>query len=188
MAPRTYLTTGLRHLPKPRTLEPGEALLVRYKNSLRQYKSDVWIGVPTDGAWVTHPKDRIYSMYLPGRNMYKWVGLQDLFVLKEKTINVLRRAQREPDAKIWDDILEIVRSEPGLEKNMALQELGTKGKRGKELRFVLPSGHEDLVSCGESHADFESEKEEDGDEDENKEAPSDHAEPATPAAPGSSNI
>ncbi|KAJ5360819.1 hypothetical protein N7517_010010 [Penicillium concentricum] len=210
MGPRTYLTTGLRHLPKPRVLEPGEALIVRYKNSLRQYKSDVWIGVvlpdkfgpsrhinrrpvgaqPTEGPWVTHLKDRIYSMYLPGRNMYKWVGLQDLFVLNEKTINVLRRAQREPDAKIWDDILEIVRSEPGLEfwKNMSLQELGTKGKRGKALRLVLPSGHEGLVSCGESHADSESEEEDDDDDDEHN-SPSDHVEPATAAAaaPGSSN-
>ncbi|OQE38318.1 hypothetical protein PENCOP_c008G08125 [Penicillium coprophilum] len=208
MAPKTFLTTGLRHLPKPRALEPGEALIVRYKNSLRQYKADVWIGIvlpdkfgpsrhvdrrpvgaqPSEGAWVTHFKDRMYSMYLPGRNMYKWAGLQDLFVLNEKTINVLRRAQREPDAKIWDDLLEIVRTEPGLEfwKNMALQELGTKGKRGKELRLILPSGHEDLVSGGESHSDSESE-EEDVKKDEHQETSSDHVDPATHAAPSSSN-
>lgn len=89
MGPRTYLTTGLRHLNKPRALEPGDTLIVRYKNSLRQYKSDVWIGVvlpdqfgptrhisrrpvgaqPTEGEWMTHLKDRMYSVYLPGRNM-----------------------------------------------------------------------------------------------------------------------
>ncbi|CAG8335655.1 unnamed protein product [Penicillium nalgiovense] len=212
MAPRTYLTTGLRHLGKPRLLEPGQTFVVRYKNSLRQYKSDVWIGVvlpekfgpsrhinrrpvgaqPVEGVWMTHPKDRMYSMYLPGRNMYKWVGLQDLFILNEKTINVLRRAQREPDAKIWDDLMEIIRTEPGLEfwKNMSLQELGAKGKRGKELRLVLPSGHEDMVSCAESDAESESEEEHgDGDnkdnEEEDKRGPSDHVEPDTDAAPSS---
>ncbi|CAG8908418.1 unnamed protein product [Penicillium egyptiacum] len=212
MGPRTYLTTGLRHLGKPRPLEPGETFVVRYKNSLRQYKSDVWIGVvlperfgpsrhinrrpvgsqPVEGVWMTHLKDRIYPMYLPGRNMYKWVGLQDLFVLNEKTINVLRRAQREPDAKIWDDLVEIIRTEPGLEfwKNMSLQELGAKGKRGKELRLVLPSGHEDMVSCGESDVEpeFEEEYEDDNeDEDGYQEDPSDHVEPDIDAAPGSSN-
>ncbi|KGO70590.1 hypothetical protein PITC_051840 [Penicillium italicum] len=213
MGPRTYLTTGLRHLGKPRPLEPGETFVVRFKNSLRQYKSDVWIGVvlpekfgptrhvnrrpvgaqPTEGAWVTHLKDRMYSMYLPGRNMYKWVGLQDLFILNEKTINVLRRAQRDPDAKIWDDLMEIIRTEPGLEfwKDMSLQELGAKGKRGKELRLVLPSGHEDLVSCGESLSDseFEDEDEDEADaKDENQETPSDHVEPTTTdVAPASSN-
>ncbi|KAJ5211218.1 hypothetical protein N7491_011038 [Penicillium cf. griseofulvum] len=209
MPPKKYLTTGLRHLPKPRALEPGEAFVVRYKNSLRQYKSDVWIGIvlpdrfgpsrhinrrpvgaqPADGTWVTHLKDRVYSMYLPGRNMYKWVGLQDLYVLNEKTPNVLQRAQRQPDAKIWDDIIEIVRGEPGLEfwKNMALQELGAKGKRGKELRIVLPSGHEDLVSCGESHADSESEEEKDEKQNEHQEASSDQMEPLTGAEPASYN-
>ncbi|KAF7518089.1 hypothetical protein PCG10_000663 [Penicillium crustosum] len=206
MGPRTFLTTDLRHLNKPRTLEPGETLIIRYKNSLRQYKSDVWIGVvlpdqfgptrhisrrpvgaqPIEGEWMTHPKDRMYSVYLPGRNMYKWVGLQDIFVLNEKTVNVLRRAGREPDAKIWDDLIDIIRTEPGLDfwKNMSLQELGAKGKRGKELRLVLPSGHEDLVSGGESHGDDELEEE---DEDEHKEVPSDNMEPSTDIASRSSN-
>ncbi|CAI7627607.1 unnamed protein product [Penicillium glandicola] len=211
MGPKTYLTTGLRHLPKPRPLEPGEAFIVRFKNSLRQYKADVWIGIvlpekfgpsrhinrrpvgaqPVEGAWLTHLKDRVYSMYLPGRNMYKWAGLQDLFVLNEKTVNVLRRAQRDPDAKIWDDVVQIVRTEPGLEfwKNMSLQELGAKGKRGKELRLVLPSGHEDLVSCGGSDGESESaaEEEDEEEDDEHKETPSNHVETHTDIAPNSSN-
>lgn len=123
----------------------------------------------------------------------KWVGLQDIFVLNEKTINVLRRAGREPDAKIWDDLMDIIRTEPGLDfwKNMSLQELGAKGKRGKELRLVLPSGHEDLVSGGESHGDSESAEEDENDEDdaedEHKEDPSNHVEPSTDVAPRSSN-
>jgi hypothetical protein len=37
------------------------------------------------------------------------------FPLAPSSINVLRRAGREPDAKIWDDLLEIIRTEPGLE-------------------------------------------------------------------------
>ena len=67
---------------------------------------------------------------------------------------------------------------------MSLQELGAKGKRGKELRLVLPSGHEDMVSCTESDAESESE-EEDGDdnEEEDKKDPLNHVEPDTDAAP-----
>lgn len=89
--------------------------------------------------------------------------------------------------------MDIIRTEPGLDfwKNMALQELGAKGKRGKELRLVLPSGHEGLVSDGESHGDSESEEEDEDDEDdagdEHKEEPSDHVEPSTDVAPCSSN-
>ena len=67
---------------------------------------------------------------------------------------------------------------------MSLQELGAKGKRGKELCLVLPSGHEDMVSCTESDAESESE-EEDGDGDDNEEKPSNHVEPDTDAAPSS---
>lgn len=87
----------------------------------------------------------------------------------------------------------IIRTEPGVDfwKNMSLQELGAKGKRGKELRLVLPSGHEDLVSGGESHGDSESEgeyqDEEDDAGDEHKEVPSDHVEHSAGIAPRSSN-
>ena len=84
-----YLTTGLRHVPTPRLLKPGEVFIVRFKNALRGYKIDVWFGVvlphkfgpsrhvnrlpvgaqPEEGVWHTHFKDRVYSMYLPARNM-----------------------------------------------------------------------------------------------------------------------
>ncbi|QQK47287.1 hypothetical protein Pdw03_2185 [Penicillium digitatum] len=124
--------------------------------------------------------------------MYKRAGLQNLYILNEKSINVLRLAQREPDAKIWDDLVEIIRTEPGLEfwKNMSLQALGTKGNRGKDLRLVLPSGHEGLVSCGEIQGDSESEQEDenkDDAEDEHQEALSYYGEPTAYVAPTSSN-
>lgn len=89
--------------------------------------------------------------------------------------------------------MDIIRTEPGLDfwKNMSLQELGAKGKRGKELRLVLPSGHEDLVSGGESHGDDEPEEEDEDededDEDEHEEVPSDDVEPSTDIAFRSSN-
>ena len=86
--------------------------------------------------------------------------------------------------------MEIIRTDPGLEfwENMALQEQGAKGKRGKELRLVLPSGYEDLLSCGEHDAESESEEEDRvTDEEEHKEAIVDHVEPVTDVVPNSSN-
>lgn len=89
MAPYPHLTSGLRHVPTLRPLKEGEIFIIRYKNALRHYTTDVWIGVilphmfgptrhthrrpsgaqPEDGEWGTHLKDRVYSFYLPGRNM-----------------------------------------------------------------------------------------------------------------------
>jgi hypothetical protein len=89
MAAVIRLTAGLRHMPVPRLLKPGEIFIVRFKNALRGYKVDVWIGVvlphkfgpdrhlrrppvgaqPEEGQWLTHLKDRMYPLYLPGRNM-----------------------------------------------------------------------------------------------------------------------
>ncbi|KAJ5330019.1 hypothetical protein N7452_010409 [Penicillium brevicompactum] len=80
---------GLRRLPVLRLLKEGEIFIIRYKNAMRNYTTDVWIGVvlphmfgptrhthrrpsgakPEDGEWTTHLKDRVYSFYLPGRNM-----------------------------------------------------------------------------------------------------------------------
>ncbi|KAJ5793695.1 hypothetical protein N7457_000294 [Penicillium paradoxum] len=212
MGPKTFLTTGLRHLHKPRLLEPGETFIIRFKNSLRGYKCDVWICVvlpttfspsrhvnrrpvgaqPVEGEWLTHMKDRVYSVYLPARNMYRWIGLQDIFVLDEKTPNVLQRAERQEEAKVWNDLREIIRTEPGLEfwKNMALQELGVKGKRGKELRIILPTGHEDLVSCGESDGESDSgtEDEKENAEEEEQRFTSEHPKPEPDVQPGPSKV
>ncbi|KAK9855014.1 hypothetical protein MYU51_003365 [Penicillium brevicompactum] len=84
-----FIQPGLRRLPVLRLLKEGEIFIVRYKNAMRNYTTDVWIGVvlphmfgptrhthrrpsgakPEDGEWTTHLKDRVYSFYLPGRNM-----------------------------------------------------------------------------------------------------------------------
>lgn len=90
--------------------------------------------------------------------------------------------------------MEIIRTDPGLEfwKDMALQEQGTKGKRGKELRIILPSGYEDLVSCEESDTESEAGT---GDEDEteekgNQSSAPEHPRPdtGTDTQPGSSKV
>ncbi|CAG8099928.1 unnamed protein product [Penicillium salamii] len=177
MASNTHLTKGLRHILRPRLLKSGEAFVIRYKNPLRNHKTDVWIGVilphmfgpeshskrrppfaqPEEGDWTKHPKDRVYSVYLPGRNMYRWVGFNDMFILDEWTFNVMRKMGRQDESKVWDDLVEIMGTKPDMSfwKEMSLQEVGTKGKRGREVYIVMP------YKDGEGH-DAEEEEEEEG--------------------------
>jgi hypothetical protein len=83
----------------------------------------------------------------------------------------------------------IIRTKPGLAfwKNMSLQELGAKGKRGKDLRIMLPSGHENLIPGRDSDEGAETSDEggETGDENEDEDQSSvpEPAESATGAAP-----
>ncbi|CAG8354273.1 unnamed protein product [Penicillium salamii] len=41
MASNPHLTSDLRHILRPRLLKPGEAFVIRYKNPLRNHKTDV---------------------------------------------------------------------------------------------------------------------------------------------------
>ncbi|CAG8354292.1 unnamed protein product [Penicillium salamii] len=103
---------------------------------------------PEEGDWAKHPKDRVYPVYLPGRNMYRWVEFHDMLILDEWTINVMRKMGRQDESKVWDDLVEIVGTKPDMSfwKDMSLQEVGTKGKRGREVYIVMPyedgEGHE----------------------------------------------
>ncbi|KAJ5749227.1 uncharacterized protein N7511_010923 [Penicillium nucicola] len=162
------LSKGLKRLPEPRQLEPGEIVITRFKNSLRKYKSDLWVGVviprdfgpsrhlnrrPStaqpidDGPWLAHLKDRMYPLYLPGLNMYRYSGLEDIFVLEDQTPNIFKKAKREGEAKVWGELMHIIKFAPNLDwwLDMAQQELGSKGKRGRELRIVLPCGSEHFL-------------------------------------------
>lgn len=83
-----YLTSGLKHCHEARELLPGEAYVVRFKNPMREYKTDIWMGIifpvndspgsrlhrrpkgakPENGPWTTPLSERVYPVYMPGRN------------------------------------------------------------------------------------------------------------------------
>lgn len=85
------LTAGLKHVTKTSELQPGQVYIVRFKNALRNYRTDIWIGVilpegfepgrglsrrpkgakPTGegSAWTIPLNERVYPTYLPGRNL-----------------------------------------------------------------------------------------------------------------------
>lgn len=83
------LTAGLHHVKPTKDINPGDAFIVRFKNSARDYKTDIWIGVrladqfepvpglsrrpngakPVSGEWTTPPEERVYPIYFPGRNL-----------------------------------------------------------------------------------------------------------------------
>ncbi|KAJ6072021.1 hypothetical protein N7499_010035 [Penicillium canescens] len=208
MAKFPVLSQGLKHLPEPRQLQPGEIVITRFKNSMRKYRTDLWVGVvipqtfgpsrhlnrrpttaqPTDGPWTTHLKDRMYPLYLPGINMYRYSGLQDIFVLNDKTPNVFKRAKRELEAKVWDDLMRIIAFAPTLDwwLDMAQQEAGSKGKRGREMRIVLPSGSEHYLDDDDADADGHAEEQDEG-EDESNESADDYL-PDKPATSPSHNV
>lgn len=85
------LTAGLKHVTQTSELQPGQVHITRFKNALRNYRTDIWIGIilpegfspgngltrrpkgarPTEegSAWTTPLNERVYPTYLPGRNL-----------------------------------------------------------------------------------------------------------------------
>lgn len=83
------LTAGLDHVSPLEEINPGDIFIVRFKNSARNYNTDIWIAVrlpdnfevapglyrapkgvkPASGEWTTEPDKRVYPVYLPGRNL-----------------------------------------------------------------------------------------------------------------------
>lgn len=94
----------------------------------------------------------------------RYSGLQDIFILNDKTPNVFEGAKRELEAKVWDDLMQIIAFAPTLDwwLDMAQQEAGSKGKRGREMRIVLPSGSEHYLDDDDADADEDAEKQDGG--------------------------
>lgn len=89
MAHYAPLTAGLRHVTQLQELQPGDLYVIRFKNPLRNYRTDIWLAViwpdgfelnmalarrpkgskPTDGStWTTPLGERNYPVFLPARN------------------------------------------------------------------------------------------------------------------------
>jgi hypothetical protein len=108
--------------------------------------------------------------YMSVNNGYsRYSGLQDIFILNDKTPNVFKHAKRELEAKVWDDLMRIIAFTPTLDwwLDMAQQEAGSKGKRGREMRIVLPSGSEHYLDDDDADADEDAEEQDGGDAESN---------------------
>ena len=99
----------------------------------------------------------------------RYSGLQDIFILNDKTPNVFKRAKRDREAKVWDDLMRIIMFAPTLDwwLDMAQQETGSKGKRGREMRIVLPSGSEHYLDDDDADADEHAEEQDGGEAESN---------------------
>lgn len=54
MARYRFLTTGIQHALATGVMNPGDAFIVRFKNSNRDHKADIWMGVLFLMASVPH--------------------------------------------------------------------------------------------------------------------------------------
>ncbi|KAJ5577685.1 uncharacterized protein N7459_006649 [Penicillium hispanicum] len=163
------LTQGLKHVRDVKELEPGETYLVRFKNSQREYKTDLWVAViipegfgstrnlnrrpkgarPEDGKWTTPLSERVYPIYIPGRNSYRWTQLNDLFQLEKDVPAEFASYSKRNDAKLFRTLHRIANQNPTWEfwESMANTEMQAKGKRKKNLSLVLPEGYEDTIGA-----------------------------------------
>ncbi|KAJ5330020.1 hypothetical protein N7452_010410 [Penicillium brevicompactum] len=73
----------------------------------------------------------------------------------------MERNGRHEESKVWDSLLELIRSKPDVMfwQDMALHEIGTKGKRGREVRIVMPHEAEDEDGSSEDEDEEYSEEE-----------------------------
>ncbi|KAJ5924623.1 hypothetical protein N7466_008810 [Penicillium verhagenii] len=140
----TGLTAGLTKASAAREPLPGEAYIIRFKNPCRNYRTDLWIGIITteefgpckklhgratgaknsDGSWDSSPCDRVYPVYMPGRNSYP---RDDASLFRQ----LQKIALKDPGSRFWED--------------MAEKEMAEKGKRSRLLSLVLPDSYENIL-------------------------------------------
>ncbi|KAJ5092878.1 hypothetical protein N7456_008739 [Penicillium angulare] len=167
MASYAPITTGLVKTNSPHELLPGEVYLVRFKNSCREYKTDLWLGVilteedgpgknlhgrakgakPAEGVWTTPLSERVYPVFMPGRNSYRWTPVGDMFNLEAKVPGLFRQGSDRDDAALFRRIQQIALKKPDylFWKRMSEKELHVKGKRSRVLELEVPEGYEDIL-------------------------------------------
>lgn len=74
----------------------------------------------------------------------------------------MNRSGRHDEGKVWQALVDIIQTKPDIEywKNMSLQELGSKGKRGRDLRIVRASEDDDEVQQEDDEKDSSEEEDE----------------------------
>ncbi|KAJ5916615.1 hypothetical protein N7504_000630 [Penicillium tannophilum] len=167
MATFSALTAGLVKTNSPDELLPGEAFVVRFKNPCRKYRTDIWIAIilteelgpgkhlsgrmkgakGADGTWDTPANERVYPVYMPGRNSYRWAHVKDLFKLLGQVPPTFGYASTRGDADLFRKLQKIALKGPGCRfwESMAEKEMTIKGKRSRELSLILPDGYENIL-------------------------------------------
>ncbi|KAJ5492921.1 hypothetical protein N7539_001667 [Penicillium diatomitis] len=164
MAHHGPLTVGSQHVPALQELHAGDTFIVRFKNSSRNYNIDIWIGVllpdnydsgpalgraprgtrSASGQWDVDADQRIYPLYLPGRNLSRWIHIRDLFILGPKVpwIFAPHNPSRDnaDEKKTYHTLRELVARRPKMEflLVMAKKETFAKSKRGRDVKLVFP--------------------------------------------------
>ncbi|KAJ5645016.1 hypothetical protein N7507_011027 [Penicillium longicatenatum] len=163
----SILTAGLIKTNSHNELLPGEAFVVRFKNPCRNYRTDIWLAIilseelgpgkhlsgrmkgakGADGTWDTTPNERVYPLYMPGRNSYRWSHVSHLFKLPGQVPPTFDRTSTRGDADLFRMLQKIALKAPGCTfwKSMAEKEMTIKGKRSRELSLILPGGYEDIL-------------------------------------------
>ncbi|KAJ5918737.1 hypothetical protein N7454_009881 [Penicillium verhagenii] len=164
----TGLTAGLTKASAAREPLPGEAYIVRFKNPCRNYRTDLWIGIITteefgpckklhgratgaknsDGSWDSAPCDRVYPVYMPGRNSFRWAHIKDIFKLENRVPLAFSHNSPRDDASLFRQLQKIALKDPGSRfwEDMAEKEMAKKGKRSRMLSLVLPDSYENILA------------------------------------------
>lgn len=73
----------------------------------------------------------------------------------------MERNGRHGESQVWKSLLEIIKSKPDTMfwQDMSLHEIGTKGKRGRQVRIVMPHEDDDEDGSPEDEEEEESEVE-----------------------------
>ncbi|KAJ5155888.1 hypothetical protein N7492_008691 [Penicillium capsulatum] len=165
--PILHLVGDLKHCHDTKELTPGEAYVARFKNPCNGYRTDLWMAIilransqpgnrlygrpkgakPESGSWNTPLSERVYPVYLPGRNTYRYLAVHDLFVLEANVPLLFSQGSKHEGAAIFRDLHRIAQKNPGLEfwEQMADKETQAKGRRGRELSLVLPDDFDHVL-------------------------------------------
>ncbi|KAJ5211950.1 uncharacterized protein N7498_003596 [Penicillium cinerascens] len=176
MAHYAPMTADLSHIPTPREVNAGEVFIARFKNSHKKYRVDIWVGVILPdgfepgkglsrrpkgsrpliqgGAWKTPLRERMYPVYFPGRNTFRWTIFNDLFMLGIRIPFHFNEPSTRSDAKAFRKIFRIAKQHPTLQfwLEMANHETSIKGKSGTEVSIAVPDGYGAMYD-GESSDD-----------------------------------
>ncbi|OKP13902.1 hypothetical protein PENSUB_477 [Penicillium subrubescens] len=138
------LTTDLEHVKATTEINPGDTFIVRFKNSARDHKTDIWIGVRLTDDFEDVPG-------LTNKAFSRWICISDFFVLGSKIPGIFTRKiegrDYRKDIKIYRELVKIADKKPGMDfwRSMAKKELLEKGKRIKGLGLILPDGFEEIT-------------------------------------------
>ncbi|KAJ5735362.1 uncharacterized protein N7483_000487 [Penicillium malachiteum] len=155
-----------------RELRAGETFIARFKSSFIGHKTDIWLCVilteefgpgkhchgrpkgakPAEGAWTTPLNERMYPIYMPGRNDCRWILIKDIYILGESVPEFLAHSKDRDNVSLFRKLQRIALKVPNCKfwEKMAEKEMQLKGKRSRNPSLTLPDGYEDILTDSEA--------------------------------------